>query len=122
RWYQDAAQQVPTWDYAVAHLYGKVRLLREPAQLEDIVARLADKYEAGADSRWPYDAKVAAPMLRAIVGFELQPDEIQLKFKLNQTQPPENIRGAVAGLEAQNTDDTRAIARLMQEALDQRGQ
>jgi transcriptional regulator len=120
RWYRDADQQVPTWDYAVAHLYGKVRLLREPAQLEDIVKRLADKYEAGAEKRWPYDPEVAAPMLRGIVGFALQPDEIQLKFKLNQNHPPENIRGAIAGLEAQNTDDARAIAALMQDALDKR--
>lgn len=120
RWYQDANEQVPTWDYAVAHVYGKVRLLREPAQLEDIVKRLADKYESGAKQRWPYDPQVAAPMLRGIVGFELQPDEIQLKFKLNQNHPPENIRGAIAGLGEQNTDDARAIAQLMQEALDKR--
>lgn len=120
RWYQDADRQVPTWDYAIAHLYGKVRLLREPAQLEDIVKRLADKYEAGAKQRWPYDPEVSRPMLRGIVGFELQPDEIQLKFKLNQNHPPENIRGAIAGLLEQRTDDARAIARLMQEALDKR--
>jgi transcriptional regulator len=121
RWYQDAAQQVPTWDYAVAHLYGRVRLQREPAQLEDIVARLADKYESGASPRWPYDPQVATPMLKGIVGFELQPDDIQLKFKLNQNHPPENVRGAIAGLEARNTDDAREIAMLMRKALEGRG-
>jgi transcriptional regulator len=120
RWYEDADQQVPTWNYAVAHVYGKIRLLREPAQLEDIVKRLADQYEAGAAGRWPYDPAVARPMLKGIVGFELQPDDIQLKFKLNQNHPPENVRGAIAGLGERNTDDARDIARLMQETLDRR--
>jgi transcriptional regulator len=120
RWYEDAATQVPTWDYAVAHLYGKVRLLREPAELEDIVMRLAQKYERGAEKPWRYDAGVGRPQLRGIVGFEFEPHDIQLKFKLNQNHPAVNIRGAIAGLESQATDDARAIAKLMQDALESR--
>lgn len=120
RWYEDADTQVPTWDYAVAHLYGKVRLLREPAQLEDIVMRLAQKYERGAANPWRYDAGVGRPQLRGIVGFAFEPHDIQLKFKLNQNHPAANIHGAIAGLEAQDSDDARGIARLMREALERR--
>lgn len=120
RWYADATEQVPTWNYAVAHLYGKVRLLREPKDLEEIMMRLAEKYEQGAAAPWRYDASVATPMLRGIVGFELEPDEIQLKFKLNQNHPEENVRGAIAGLEEAGTDDAREISALMRECLDAR--
>lgn len=122
RWYEDAEEQVPTWNYAVAHLYGRVRLLLEPSQLEQIVMQLATKYEQGADAPWRYDAAHARPMLRGIVGFELAVDDIQLKFKLNQNHPAGNVRGAIAGLQEQRTDDTRVIARLMQEALDRRSE
>ena len=117
RWYQDAGEQVPTWNYAVAHLYGKVRLSRDPETLERIVVQLAEKYEHGAAAPWRYDAGHGRPQLRGIVGFDFEPDEIQLKFKLNQNHPPANIEGAIAGLKAVGTDDAQDIAQLMREAL-----
>ena len=61
-------------------------------------------------------------MLRGIVGFELEADDIQLKFKLNQNHPAGNVTGAIQGLATIGTDDARAVSRLMQEALDRKAQ
>ncbi|HZF25817.1 MAG TPA: FMN-binding negative transcriptional regulator [Steroidobacteraceae bacterium] len=119
RWYHEARQHVPTWNYAAAHLYGKIRLLEDPAALERIVTALADKYESGPDA-WSVsgaDPKILT-MLRGIVGFELAVDEVQLKFKLNQNHPRGNLEGAIHGLEAVPGDDARTVMNLMQHTLD----
>ncbi|HEY7378348.1 MAG TPA: FMN-binding negative transcriptional regulator [Steroidobacteraceae bacterium] len=120
RWYVEPRQHVPTWNYAVAHLYGRIRLVEERAQLLQIVTALADKYESGQPDAWSVSA--ADPrvleMLRGIVGFELEVDEVQLKFKLNQNHPRNNVSGAIHGLESVPGDAARAIRSLMQDAID----
>ena len=98
RWYEVPEKNVPTWNYAVAHVYGKVRLIQDEAALGALVAKLAEKYESGATQPWRYDDSHARPMLRGIVGFELEADDIQLKFKLNQNHPAGNVTGAIEGL------------------------
>jgi transcriptional regulator len=121
RWYTDPASNVPTWDYATAHLYGQVRLVREPAALERIVAALAAAYEAGAEQPWRLaESGASEPQLRGIVGFELVVDEIQIKFKLNQNHSAANVEGAIAALMAIGTDEARCVATLMREALQRR--
>jgi transcriptional regulator len=121
RWYTDPAGNVPTWDYATAHLYGRVHLVHEPAALAKIVAALAATYEAGADEPWRMSGEVPNdPRLRGIIGFELAVDDIQVKYKLNQNHSAENIEGAIAALTALGTDEARAVATLMREALQRR--
>jgi transcriptional regulator len=121
RWYTHPEGNVPTWDYAAAHLYGQVRLIQDPARLEQVVAGLAAHFEAGADAPWRISEVLpTAQLLRAIVGFELVTDDIQLKFKLNQNHPAANVEGVIAALRAQGKDETTALAALMQRALDKR--
>jgi transcriptional regulator len=121
RWYTDPEQNVPTWNYATAHLYGDVRLMHEPAALAQVVAALAVLYEAAAEKPWrmtePADNE---QRLRGIVGFELLVDDIQLKFKLNQNHSAANVAGAASALAASGSDDARCVAALMQEALQRR--
>jgi len=121
RWYTDPAANVPTWDYATAHLYGQVHLVREPEELAKIVAALAATYEAGADKPWRMSTEPSNDArLRGIVGFELAVDDIQMKFKLNQNHSAANIEGAIAALTALGTDEARGVAALMREALQRR--
>ena len=121
RWYTEPQNNVPTWNYASAHLYGRAHLVHEPAALEKIVSSLAAYYEAGADAPWSMAASADNEQrLQGIVGFELLVDEIQLKFKLNQNHAAPNIAGTVAGLRSVGTDDAQAVATLMQEALQRR--
>ncbi|HEY8053031.1 MAG TPA: FMN-binding negative transcriptional regulator [Steroidobacteraceae bacterium] len=120
RWYARPNDNVPTWNYATAHIYGNVRVIDEPQQLAGIVSQLAAKYEAAAPAPWRFEASTGPRMLRGIVGFELVADRIQVKFKLNQNHPAENVVGVIAALTAAPTDDSRAIAALMQTALSKR--
>jgi transcriptional regulator len=120
RWYVEPRRHVPTWNYAAAHIYGKVRLITDPIVLERIVATLAEKYEDGAVDAWTLAGSDPAnrAMLRGIVGFELAADEIQLKFKLNQNHPRGNVEGAIAALKAAPADDAQGVMSLMQDMLE----
>lgn len=122
RWYPNPANNVPTWNYVTAHLYGRVRLVQEAAQVEKIVSALAAYYEAGAQAPWHMsDTAPNQQRLRGIVGFELAVDEVQLKFKLNQNHPPAAVAQVVAALQERGDENPRAIAALMQQSLARRG-
>ena len=120
RWYVEPRRHVPTWNYAVAHIYGRVRLVNDRAGLEQIVSSLARQYESGHPDAWSLTTSDPAnlAMLRGIVGFELTADEIQLKFKLNQNHIRGNVEGAIRGLGSVSGDDAQSVLRLMQEALE----
>ena len=119
RWYLEPEKNVPTWNYAVAHLYGRVRLIHEVAELERIVVALAAQYEAGAARPWRFEstAESARARLKAIVGFELAAEEIQIKVKFNQNHRPENIRGAIDGLRAEGPAGAAEVAAWMEDLL-----
>lgn len=120
RWYVEPAKNVPTWNYAVAHLYGRLRVIQDPAELESIVTALAEQYEAGAETPWRFgDAGEAGRVrLKAIVGFELSTEDIQVKLKLNQNHPADNVRGAVRGLRGVGSPESSAVADWMEAILD----
>ncbi len=114
-WYSDSEQQVPTWNYAVAHLYGRIQISEDAADLEDIVTTLADVYEHKHGSDWRFDLTTAETRrdLRGIVGFDFEAERIELKFKLNQNHPKANRDGVIDALERHGGDERIALAALM---------
>lgn len=120
-WYpdKDSAGRVPTWNYAVAHLRGRLDIFDDEASLGDLVARLSDRFEAGVGSERtfdPADARQRA-MLRGILGFRLVPSQVDIKFKLSQNHPLANRQGVIAALSDRDDADARAVAALMRTTL-----
>jgi transcriptional regulator len=122
RWYLEPEKNVPTWNYAVAHVYGRIRLMQDAAELAPIVSALAAQYEAGAQQPWRFEdsGEAGRARLKAIVGFELSAEEIQIKLKLNQNHVAGNVQGAIEGLRAAGSAEALEIASRMQEALRER--
>jgi len=122
RWYLEPQRNVPTWNYAVAHVYGRVRVIHDVDELERIVTALAAQYEAGAQKPWRFEdaGDAGRARLRAIVGFELSADEVEVKLKLNQNHVEGNVQGAIGGLRAEGSAEARAVADWMEESLEQR--
>lgn len=120
RWYADTQKQVPTWNYAVAHVYGTIRPIHQIDELEKIVVALSQQYESGADAPWRLKDSDPAnrSRLKGIVGFELQADDIQIKLKLNQNHPTANINGVIDGLRSTGGGDAIAVASWMRKALE----
>ncbi|MBB5208626.1 FMN-binding negative transcriptional regulator [Chiayiivirga flava] len=124
-WYADKleAARVPTWNYAVAHLYGTLEPFDDEASLADLVDRLSQRFEASIGGDWRFDPGNEAErvQLRGIVGFRFRPQRIALKFKLNQNHPAANVRGAIDGLRRTGSEREQAVADLMQSRLHRRG-
>ncbi len=115
-WYRDPARAVPTWNYAVAHVYGAPRAIDDVREAKAVLARLVAAYEDGRAAPWSLDrldARFLAAQLRGIVAFEMPVARIEGKFKLNQNKPPEDRAGVIAGLRDEPYADARALADLM---------
>jgi len=116
RWYADSAKQVPTWNYAAAHVYGTLRTIHDAGELERIVVSLSEQFESGAAAPWRFADSDPAnrARLKGIVGFELRSDTVQVKLKLNQNHPAANVSGAIAGLRNTGSPEAAAVAALME--------
>ena len=79
-WHQQI--KVPTWDYAVVHVSGKLKQVDEQ-QKQSILAKQISAFE----SNWQLNdvnEKLKVSMLNAITVFEISADVWQAKFKLSQ--------------------------------------
>jgi transcriptional regulator len=93
-------ETVPTWNYAVVHVYGKARVVADAAVLRRIVTDTTTKYESHRPVPWEItlsDAALAA-MLNAIVGFSVQITRIEAKFKLGQNRSQADQSGMLRDL------------------------
>ncbi|HEX7650118.1 MAG TPA: FMN-binding negative transcriptional regulator [Noviherbaspirillum sp.] len=108
---------VPTYNYAVVHAYGPLRIIEDPAWLHDFLARLTAREERHAGSDWKIGdapADYIEKMLSAIVGIEIPISRIVGKWKVSQNQPETNRAGVVAGLQKIGGDESLAMAQLVQ--------
>jgi transcriptional regulator len=99
-WYQTAG--VPTWNYQALHIYGHCRVFDDPAQLAGLVDTLTKRYESGFDTPWEPQYRDA--MLKAIVGVEIEIEDIQCKYKLSQNRPAADHQGVIDKLEELGSD------------------
>lgn len=116
-WYEQQ-HTVPTWNYAVVHVYGKPSLVEEP-ELKQIVLDTTAKFESAMPNRWemPLSEEEIAGMLKAIVGFRIEINRVEAKFKLGQNRSAEDQAKMLRNLLAAPDDDSRALGRFIAEQL-----
>ncbi|MEJ3620633.1 FMN-binding negative transcriptional regulator [Brachymonas wangyanguii] len=118
-WYpskEEAHRQVPTWNYRVVHVRGRVQLREDQRFLLGVLARLTRQQEATQAKPWKMkDAEhdFLFDQLKEIVGIEVFVDSITGKFKLGQNKEDRDRLGAADGLE---TRGEHAMAQHMREA------
>ena len=118
-WYPSKAaggKVVPTWNYAVVHMHGRLRKVEDAAWLRTLVGRLTDTHEAVRALPWQVDdapADYIEQMLRAIVGIEIELTQVHGKWKASQNRSASDRAGVAAGLEALDPDAARAMAALV---------
>jgi transcriptional regulator len=85
-WYAKS-DVVPTWNFAVVHATGKLRAVNDKKQLHDLLARLIRKFENYEGTGYDF-AKLpdgyTSGMMNGIVGFEMDIEQLEGKFKLGQ--------------------------------------
>ena len=118
-WYatkNETGKVVPTWNYAVVHAYGFLRVVDDAAWLRAQLEALTAHNEAPFAEPWTVsDApqEYIAKLMTAIVGIEMVITKLSGKWKVSQNQPAQNQAGVVAGLEASSLPDALAMAALV---------
>ena len=117
-WYPDkeSAARVPTWNYAAAELVGELQVFDDAPALAQLLSDTSAHFEASVGQEWVFDASLDdhGPSLRAIVGFRLQVQQIQIKLKLSQNHPQANQLAVIGALQALDTPDASELAQWMQ--------
>ncbi len=106
-WYpskHELHKQVPTWNYMVAHAYGRITIRDDERFVRGMVARLTRTHEASQPMPWkmtdsPKD--FIDTMLKAIVGLEVVITRLVGKSKLSQNKEVGDIRSAGEALRTQ---------------------
>jgi transcriptional regulator len=114
-WYADE-DNVPTWNYAVVHAYGRAALLAPP-ETRALLKDLVEHHERAFAAPWRFDALPAAlvdQLLGAVVGFEIAVDRLEGKLKLSQNRPPEDRRRVSEQLAASADPLAREVAAWME--------
>jgi transcriptional regulator len=121
-WYE-TEQVVPTWNYTAVHAYGQVEIIEEKGALLEIVQRSVRVYEQAMPRPWSFDASTTfvERLLAQIVGFRIEVEKIEGKFKLNQNHPAERRQKVIRALRQRGGDDAVAVAALMQAMLPTEG-
>lgn len=123
-WYPGKAEHgevVPTWNYVVAHAHGVARAVEDRDWVFDMLRRLTQFHEAPRSAPWSVSDAPALfmdKMMRAIVGIEIPIDRLEGKLKASQDEAMSDRVGTVRGLREQACDTARAMAALVQEAID----
>ncbi len=124
-WYpskRETGKVVPTWNYAVVHAHGPLRIIDDRAWLRALVERLTRRHEAGR--REPWEVTDAPPdfieaQLAAIVGIEMPIARLAGKWKTSQNRLPRDRAGAAEGLAQDAGESAAAMADLVRRTLDE---
>jgi transcriptional regulator len=117
-WYE-AENVVPTWNYVAVHAYGRVSLVGDQ-DLLDIVRRSVELYEGSMPRPWSLGESntYLERRLKQIVGFRIEIDRIEGKWKLNQNHPVERREKVIRALDECGDENSIAIAAMMRQQLE----
>jgi len=109
----ETGKVVPTWNYEVLNVYGRLVAHDDPDWVLGLVSKLTDHHESGRVEPWRVaDAPetFTRAQLKAIVGVELVIDRVEGKVKMSQNQPERNRAGVVAGLKESSAPADQVVA------------
>lgn len=118
-WYatkKETGKVVPTWNYAVAHAYGTLRVIDDAAWVRTQLEALTEHNETKLPKQWAVsDAprEFTAKLIGAIIGIEIVITRLSGKWKVSQNQPPQNQTGVIEGLANSGMPGATAMAALI---------
>jgi transcriptional regulator len=90
-WYAKTDNVVPTWNFAVVHATGKLRPVEGHKELNELLAKLIAKFESYEGTSYDFskiDDSYKNGMMGGIIGFEMEIELLEGKFKLGQDRSP----------------------------------
>ena len=123
-WYpskREHGKVVPTWNYAVVHAHGTMRIIDDPvwkrAHLEELVAA----FETGRPVPWKVTdapADYIEKMVGAAIGLEIPIQRLIGKWKMSQNRTARDREGVIEGLEREGTERAFTMAGLVRRVRD----
>lgn len=108
RWYTEV--DVPTWDYMIVHVYGKVREIQGD-ELYSILSRLVENHESNTSYRLeglPQD--MVQKEIKGVFGFAMEVTRVDGGYKLSQGKTEEERTNIASELEKRGDKDSQVIA------------
>jgi transcriptional regulator len=108
RWYTEV--DVPTWDYMIVHVYGKLREIHGE-ELYSVLSRLVQNHESNTSYRLeglPQD--MVQKEIKGVFGFAMDVTRIDAGYKLSQGKTAEERRNIVSELDKRGDEDSKEIA------------
>ena len=121
-WYatkKEHGKVVPTWNYAVTHAYGTLRVIDDAEWLRSHLTALTAKNEANLPTPWavedaPHD--YTEKMISAVVGIEITITRLIGKWKVSQNQPAQNRETVIQALNTSSEAQAVSMATLIRDA------
>ncbi len=107
-WYpskKEHGKVVPTWNYVVVHVYGRLKIIEDLSQLRAHLDELTSQQENKRQAPWAVsDApdNYIARQLKGIVGLEIPISRLEGKWKVSQNKGEQDRFGVVRGLATEN--------------------
>ncbi len=108
-WY-DSAPNVPTWNYATVHAYGRPRVV-EGDLTRQIAYDLVEKYTPGMQA---IPADFERRMLAGVVTFEIEVTRLEGKYKLSQNKTEQDRENVAAALRRSKDTLERQTGEMME--------
>ena len=111
RWYDHV--NVPTWNYMMVHVYGKVRLV-EGEELHSLLSRLVKNHEeptAYSLEALPQD--FVQKEMNGVVGFAVDVTRVDAGYKLSQNRNDGDHENIIRELEGRGDENSAAVAKSM---------
>jgi transcriptional regulator len=117
-WYNH--ENVPTWNYMAAHVYGKISIMTEKEEILKMLDDLMEKYEKNMEN--PSKLRNISPdyldaHLKGIICFTIEIENIDCAFKLSQNRDATNKELVIKALEKQNDEFSLAIAEEIKKGM-----
>ena len=111
RWYDHV--NVPTWNYMMVHVYGKVRLV-EGEELHFLLSRLVRNHEEPT----VYDLEslpqdFVQKEMNGVVGFAVDVTRVDAGYKLSQNRNDGDHENIIRELEGRGDENSAAVAKSM---------
>ena len=111
----DTELNVPTWNYAAVHAYGKAAIIPEEKKIMEVLEKTIQYYEASYQKQWSQlPEKFKAGMIKGIVTFELTVTDLQAKYKLSQNRTDTEKKKIIDSLKGSENAIDKKVGEMMQ--------
>jgi len=117
-WYpskKEHGKVVPTWNYTVVHVTGRLRITQDTAWLTQHLTQLTNQQEPTRNSTWEMSdapADYTEGMMRVLCGLEITVDQIVGKYKVSQNRQVQDQQGVLEHLQQSENWQDRELANL----------